>query len=139
MPLAVLCHTPRLPQEDLKKCLDGLIDLERRKTSLKKPTNFYEWLENRYEAMKEVRTGRVGHWISPPLLSASVHISCPPLLPATTSFGRGIMDIFLVPYNQKVRPQPYDHLSPLAGLPPSDPVFPTCICLCRCGATTPRR
>jgi hypothetical protein len=38
----------RLPKEELKACLDGLIDLERRKHSLKKPTDFYEWLENRY-------------------------------------------------------------------------------------------
>jgi hypothetical protein len=60
-------HACRLPQEDLQRCLEGLIDLERRKASLSvsKPKNFLEWLQN--------------------------------------GFGKGILDIFLVPYNRKVR------------------------------------
>lgn len=44
--------------------MEGLIELERKKHSLPKPTNFLEWLQN--------------------------------------GFGKGILDLFLVPYNRKV-------------------------------------
>jgi protoporphyrinogen oxidase len=44
--------------------MEGLIELERKKNALPKPSNFLEWLQN--------------------------------------GFGKGIVDLFLVPYNRKV-------------------------------------
>lgn len=35
-----------LPKDDLVKCLDGLLECERNKGTVKKPKNFHEWLEN---------------------------------------------------------------------------------------------
>lgn len=54
----------RLPEDELKECMKGLIEANKNYASDKKPQNFREWLEK--------------------------------------GFGKGIMDVFLVPYNRKV-------------------------------------
>jgi len=54
----------RLPQSDILKCIDGLLELDRLHGTVKAPTNFEEWLLN--------------------------------------SFGKGICEVFLIPYNEKV-------------------------------------
>ena len=54
----------RLPEEDFKTCLDGLIEVENEKNVDSVPRNFNEWLLKR--------------------------------------FGRGLLEIFLRPYNRKV-------------------------------------
>jgi protoporphyrinogen oxidase len=53
----------RLPDEDIAKCLDGLVAIQG-KHKANKPENFYEWLHQ--------------------------------------GFGDGLMEIFMVPYNEKV-------------------------------------
>ena len=54
----------RLPKEDVTKCLNGIIDIEKQRSSFKKPANFAEWLAQ--------------------------------------SFGNGLCEVFMTPYNKKV-------------------------------------
>mmetsp|Transcript_28879 Transcript_28879/g.37950 ORF Transcript_28879/g.37950 Transcript_28879/m.37950 type:complete len:518 (+) Transcript_28879:10-1563(+) len=53
-----------LPKEELQICLDGLLEVERKRDSLGPPQHFGQWLER--------------------------------------SFGPGLMEVFLTPYNRKV-------------------------------------
>jgi len=63
----------RLPPADLSNCLDGLVDLERKKGSFSKPKNFLEWLEQ--------------------------------------GFGKGLNEVFMVPYNFKVWAYPPEQMN----------------------------
>ena len=54
----------RLPKEDVTKCLDGIVEIERTRAGFKKPAHFGEWLQQ--------------------------------------SFGAGLCEVFMTPYNKKV-------------------------------------
>lgn len=63
----------RLPKDEIIKCIDGLLDVERKRSTFDKPKTFRDWLEQ--------------------------------------SFGKGLCDTFMFPYNFKVWACPPENMN----------------------------